>query len=124
MVDPLLDVGEEGHAGAAVHLAEQGAGIGVHVLDDRLLRVDQEPVCLRAGDEQNAIVESAPTVHEVAGRPVVVGQEDDVDADAPGVPEQLLRGAAGVIGVPRVGVEHAAVVVDAGEGRRRLNRRA
>ena len=121
MVGPLLDVGEEGHAGTAVHLAEQGGGVTAHVFGDRCLGVDQEAVRLRAGDEQDTVVNSAPTVHEVAGRPVVVGQEDDIDADSPGVAEQLLRRPAGVIRVAGMGVEHAAIVVQAGEGRRWLD---
>ena len=124
MIDPLLDVGQEGHAGASIDLAQQARGVTVHVRGDRGLGVDQEAVRLRAGDEEDTAAESAPTIHEVARRPVVVGEKDHVDADALRVPEDLLRRAARVVRVAGVGVEDAAIIVEPGQRRRRLDRTA
>ena len=118
VIDPLLDVGQEGHSGAPVDLAQQARGVTVHVRGDRGLGVDQEAVRLRAGDEQHTVTEAAPTVHEVPGWPVVVGKEDHVDADALRVLEDLLGRAARVSRVAGVGVEDAAIVVETGQRRR------
>ena len=47
----------------------------------------------------------------------MIGEEDGVDAGLLGVSEHLVKGAAGVGGILGVGVQDAAVVVEAGQGR-------
>ena len=91
----------------SARVASMSAGVGVvHVIHDRAGRVEQESGRLRARHEEHAVVQAAPAVvDEVPGRPMMVGQEDRVDAGFLRFGEHLRARAAGVSRVFGVGMQ-------------------
>lgn len=78
---PLLGVRQEDQPAALVDGLDELRPRGLHSVQDRARGVDQEPVRLRAGQEEDALAQASPAIgHEVPGRPEVVGQEDRVGA--------------------------------------------
>ena len=103
---------------SAVTVSMKSRALQVHPVEDGLRGVDEEPADLRAGDEEHAVLQPAPAaVDEIARRAEMVGEQDRVNAGLLRVGQHLGQGAAGVVRILGVGVQDAAIVVEAGAGR-------
>ena len=118
VVGALLDVREENQAPVVADGLDERRGGIVHTSHGRVHRVDQEPSRLRAGNEQNTVVEPSPGVRdEVFRRSMVVAQKDRAHTGLFRVGQHLRARSPRVRRVFGVGVEDHPIVVPTGPRR-------